>query len=340
MRAMHSSPVVAPTPIIRWAAWHATLILLGLVTVGLGLAIGSEGWGWPKESDGSNVILWDLRLPRALGAWLAGALLGLAGALGQSLFRNPLADPYLLGSASGAGLGVAVGLLAAHGWVGLSPMWLRWGSGGLAFAGAWLAIALALWWSRGLTHTPRLLLAGVVVGVVLSAVTSALMLWVPQAWAGFQSFMLGTTQAMDLQSVAVLSIGLLICLSVAMRWAKVLDVLSLGEATAQSMGLNLGRSRLALLISMTLATSLAVSHTGLIAFVGLAAPHLVRTLGQARPSLLPALSAWAGGFLLALADLMSRWWWAPLEWPVGLLTALLGGLYLLYALRRRSGGGS
>ncbi|MEY2804074.1 MAG: hypothetical protein RL657_1410 [Pseudomonadota bacterium] len=334
MRVMNTDLGMNTPPAIRLAVWHAALILAGLVVVVTGLAVGSGGWGWP-DGDVGHIMVWELRLPRSLGAWLAGALLGLAGALGQSLFRNPLADPYLLGSAAGAGLGVALGLLATHGLVGGAPIWLRWGSGGLAFAGAWLALALALWWSRGLTHTPRLLLAGVVVGVVLSAATSALMLAVPQAWAGFQSFMLGTTQAMDLPALAVLALGLLICLAVALRWARVLDVLSLGEATAQSLGLNLGRSRAALLLSMTLATSLAVSHTGLIAFVGLAAPHLVRTLGLTRPSVLPALSAWAGGLLLAMADLISRGWWSPLEWPVGVFTALMGGLYLLYCLRRR-----
>ncbi len=337
MKSVNPSWTVFQPAVTRLVWGHVGLLLLGCLAVAAGLAVGSEGWSWPLGAQASSVIVWDVRLPRALGAWLAGALLGLAGALGQTLFRNPLADPYLLGSASGAGLGVALGLLAAHGMVDWPTAWLRWGSGGLAFAGAWLAMALALWWSRGLSHTPRLLLAGVVVGVVLSALTSALMLWVPQAWGGFQSFMLGTTQAIDRPALMVLALGLLVCLAVAVRWAPTLDVLSLGEATAQSMGLNLSRTRAALLLSMTLATSLAVSHTGLIAFVGLAAPHLVRTWGLSRPSVLPVLSAWAGGLLLALADLISRWWWSPLEWPVGVLTALIGGLYLLYALRRREG---
>ncbi len=337
MKSVNPSWTVFQPAVTRLVWGHVGLLLLGCLAVAAGLAVGSEGWSWPLGAQASSVIVWDVRLPRALGAWLAGALLGLAGALGQTLFRNPLADPYLLGSASGAGLGVALGLLAAHGMVDWPTAWLRWGSGGLAFAGAWLAMALALWWSRGLSHTPRLLLAGVVVGVVLSALTSALMLWVPQAWGGFQSFMLGTTQAIDRSALMVLALGLLVCLAVAVRWAPTLDVLSLGEATAQSMGLNLSRTRAALLLSMTLATSLAVSHTGLIASVGLAAPHLVRTWGLSRPSVLPVLSAWAGGLLLALADLISRWWWSPLEWPVGVLTALIGGLYLLYALRRREG---
>jgi iron complex transport system permease protein len=321
--------------------WATALAVLGLGGVLLGLGVGIDGWSWPWRSQGGpGAEIWlDLRLPRSAGAWLAGALLGLAGALGQSLFRNPLADPYLMGSASGAGLGVAVGLVAAHllePWLGASGalVW-TWGTAGLAFAGAWLAVMLALLWSGGLAHTPRLLLAGVVVGVILSALTSALLQWVPQAWAGFQSFMLGTTQTLDLSDLATLALGLACCLAVVWRWGPALDVLSLGEDTARSMGMNLSRTRGILILGMTLATSLAVSHTGLMAFVGLAAPHLARSLTQPKPSALPLWSMGTGGLLLVLADGLSRWWWSPLEWPVGIITALIGGIYLLYRLGRR-----
>lgn len=317
------------TPLRR----HAWLCLAGALAVAAGLALGSEGWAWPW-GEMAQPVIWDLRWPRSMGAWLAGALLGLAGALGQTLFRNPLADPYLLGTASGAGLGVALGLVASQGLWSLPPGMVHWSSTGLAFAGAWLAIALALWWARGLTHTPRLLLAGVVVGVVLSAATSALMLSVPPAWAAFQAFMLGTTQAIDRDALWLLGLGLAVCFLLVLNWASALDLISLGEDTARSLGLNLNRARSVLLLSMTLATALAVSHTGLIAFVGLVAPHLVRSMGPIRPSQLWAQSAWAGGLLLVCADLASRWWWAPLEWPVGVLTALIGGLYLLSRLGR------
>lgn len=317
------------------------LLALGLAGVVLGLGVGVDGWAWPWGQDSAlpPQIGLELRLPRSAGAWLAGALLGLAGALGQSLFRNPLADPYLLGSASGAGLGVALGLVAAQGldaaWSAPMAFWLAGGNAVLSFAGAWLAVMLALMWSGDLAHTPRLLLAGVVVGLILSALTSILMLSVPQAWSGYQAFMLGTTQLLDGSGLATLAAGLLACLWLVWRWAPALDVLSLGEDTAQSMGLNLGRTRGMLILCMTLATSLAVSHTGLMAFVGLAAPHLARSLAQPKPSALPWWSTLTGGLLLVLADALSRWWWAPLEWPVGVVTALLGGLYLLYRLRRR-----
>lgn len=324
--------------------WAFGLLALGLGGVVLGLGVGATGWSWPwgPGADVPTQVWWDLRLPRSAGAWVTGALLGLAGALGQSLFRNPLADPYLLGSASGAGLGVALGLLAAQGWGPALPVsvvaWWSWGSGALSFAGAWGAVMLALLWSGGLAHTPRLLLAGVVVGVILSALTSALMWWVPQAWAGFQSFMLGTTQMIDRVGLLTLALGLCACVCVVWRWGPALDVLSLGEDTAQSMGLKLAQTRGVLIVAMTLATALAVSHTGLMAFVGLAAPHLARALVQPKPSALPFWSMATGGLLLVLADVLSRWCWAPLEAPVGVVTALLGGVYLLYRLQRQSEG--
>jgi iron complex transport system permease protein len=283
-------------------------------------------------------IVFELRWPRAIGAWLIGALLGWAGALGQSMFRNPLADPYLLGSASGAGLGVALGLLTLQGWAGLSTGWVHLGTTGLAFLGAWLAVLLALWLSGAWVQTTRLLLAGVVVGVVLSAATSALMLLAPQAWLSFQSFMLGTTQTLDWTAVGWLAAGGATAMVLVQPWVKTLDVLSLGEATALSLGLKLRQSRVILILSMTLATSLAVSHAGLIAFVGLAAPHLARSLIRSKPSQSLWLSAWVGGLLMAFADLLSRWLWAPLEWPVGILTAWIGGLYLLYRLGHLSKG--
>jgi iron complex transport system permease protein len=316
------------------------LLLAGLGVIAMGLCIGAEGWSWPLSGDAAldPRVLYELRLPRSAGAWLTGALLGLAGALGQSLFRNPLADPYLMGSASGAGLGVALGLVASQGLGAWPGMVMGLGgsisTGVLSFAGAWLAVMAALLLSGGLSHTPRLLLAGVVVGVVLSALTSAVLLWVPQTWAGFQAFMLGTTQLLDRVGLATLALGLGVCVLLARQVAPALDVLSLGEDTARSMGLNLPRARATVILCMTLATSLAVAHAGLMAFVGLAAPHLARSLVRPRPSQLMFWSVLTGGLLLALADLVSRWWWAPLEWPVGVLTALIGGLYLIMRLRR------
>ena len=170
-------------------AWQLGFLLWLLMMAGA--LVGSEGWAWGQVQADASLIL-DIRLPRTFGACLAGALLGLAGALAQGLFRNPLADPYLLGSASGASLGVAIGMVMLS-QLDVSPWFVRVGITGMAFMGAWLAVALSLVLSWGVQHTLRLLLAGVVVGVVFGAIASLLLVMFPQIQGSVQSFMLGST---------------------------------------------------------------------------------------------------------------------------------------------------
>ena len=298
-------------------------------------------------------IVWDIRLPRTLGALAAGALLGLAGALAQGLFRNPLADPYLLGSASGASLGVALALasMGSAGMLGGSmvseasvavsvfsgSVWVRLGLTGAAFAGAVLAVMLTLSLARGVQHTLRLLLAGVIVGVVLGAVTSLVLLFSPDSLQAMQSFLLGSTSFIGWTSCLLMAVVWLLCALAAWTLARVLDGLSLGEATAQSLGLPIGPLRAALVAVLALATGTAVAQTGLIAFVGLAAPHLVRAMARVPHRQLMWLSSAMGAVLLGGADLLARWLIAPQELPVGVLTAVLGGLYLLWLMHRGSG---
>ncbi len=201
-----------------WLLWLAALLCVAMAV--LGLCIGSAGF---ENTVGSLLgaqvdaaeramaqqIVWDIRLPRTLGSLAAGALLGLAGALAQGLFRNPLADPYLLGSASGASLGVALALASLGGGAGMvgasmmsegaaisvfsSSVWVRLGLTGAAFGGAVLAVMLTLSLARGVQHTLRLLLAGVIVGVVLGAITSLVLLFSPDSLQAMQSFFLGST---------------------------------------------------------------------------------------------------------------------------------------------------
>lgn len=317
------------------------LVVLGLVLALAGLAAGSEGWSlpWPLDAD-SALILGQIRAPRTLGAWMVGALLGLAGAIAQGLFRNPLADPYLLGSAAGASL--AVVLVLAVGSLGGVTMVMSTASGlarlglvGAAFVGAFAGVGLTLALARGAQQTPRLLLAGVIVGVVLSALGDLVSTVAPEALRGKQVFMLGTTALLGWSSVAVLGVGLLITVPVAWRLARVLDALTLGEDSARSLGLALSRWRLLLVAVLALATGLAVSQAGLVAFVGLAAPHLVRRCAPAPNGYTLLASAAAGGTLLLAADVVARSLVAPLELPVGVVTAVLGGGYLLWLLRHR-----
>ncbi len=316
----------------------AALLVFGLVLGVLGLAAGSEGWSFDWRSE------WDLvasiRAPRTAGAWLCGALLGLAGALAQGLFRNPLADPYLLGSAAGAAFGVVLVLAAGGalgGYIGLATADLlqRLGLVGAAFLGALGGVALTLALARGNTGSIMLLLCGVVVGILLSAVSEMVMLISPEALRGKQVFLLGSTSFLGGTSVAVLALALAATLPLARRHARALDALVLGEASARSLGIDLARVRLLLVVLMALATGTAVAQAGLVAFVGLVAPHIVRRLVVVPHAALLTLSALAGGALLLAADVLARSVIAPQELPVGVLTAVLGGLYLLVLLRQR-----
>ena len=314
-----------------------SLLLVSVVLLLLGASVGSTGfesvlnvWHDPIAMQ----IVWDIRLPRTLGAWAAGALLGLAGAVAQGLFRNPLADPYLLGSASGASLGVALALVS----FGVSPFATQWlvrlGLTGAAFAGAVGAVLLTLMLAKGVQHTLRLLLAGVIVGVVLGAMSSLTMLMVPEVMQAMQAFMLGSTGFVGWTACALMAAVWLVCMGVAWMLSQVLDGLSLGEATAVSLGLPLPQMRAALVAVLALATGTAVAQTGLIAFVGLAAPHLVRSVVKTTHGRLILLSSLMGGVLLMSADMLARWLIAPQELPVGVLTAVLGGGYLLWLMHR------
>nr|WP_245606899.1 iron ABC transporter permease [Simplicispira psychrophila] len=339
------------------------LLLLALALWLLGTSVGSTGlenlwpalWGQGEDPSAramAQQIVWDIRLPRTLGAWCAGALLGLAGAVAQGLFRNPLADPYLLGSASGASLGVALALalLGGGGLLGFlgggtavsvfSSHWLvRLGLTGAAFVGAVLAVLLTLALARGVQHTLRLLLAGVIVGVVLGALTSLILLLSPDSLQAMQAFMLGSTGFVGWAACLLMAGVWLLCLALAWALSRALDGLALGEATAHSLGLPLAPLRAALVAVLALATGTAVAQTGLIAFVGLAAPHLVRAAVSVPHGRLMALSSLMGGALLCAADLLARGLIAPQELPVGVLTAVLGGGYLLWLMHRRSSPG-
>lgn len=340
-------------------AW--VLLLLAVLLAVLGVCVGSAGFENllrpllnpaqdPDQTVMARQIVWDIRLPRTLGAWAAGALLGLAGALAQGLFRNPLADPFLLGSASGASLGVALALAAMGGAGGMmgdglafsvfGAGWLtRLGLTGAAFGGAVLAVLLTLALSKGVQHTLRLLLAGVVVGVVLGAMTHLVLLWTPESLQAMQAFMLGSTAFVGWTACAVMA-GVWLLASVAgALLARLLDGLSLGEATAHSLGLPLTSMRFALVVVLALATGAAVAQTGLIAFVGLAAPHLVRSVVKTTHGRLIFLSSLMGGVLLMAADTLARGLIAPQELPVGVLTAVLGGGYLLWLMHRGTRGG-
>ena len=327
----------------RKAAWLATgLLLVTAALLLLGISVGSTGLdsvlAMQRDAQALQIIR-EIRLPRTVGAWLAGALLGLAGAVAQGLFRNPLADPYLLGSASGASLGVALAMVL----FGVSPLATAWlariGLTGAAFVGAVLAVLLTLLLAKGVQHTLRLLLAGVIVGVVLGAVTSLLLLLNPDIMQSMQSFMLGSTGFVGWTACAIMAAVFAALTIASWMMSHALDGLALGESTAHSLGLALPQMRAGLVAVLALATGPAVAQTGLIAFVGLAAPHLVRSVVKTTHGRLIVLSSLMGAVLLTAADILARGLISPQELPVGVLTAVLGGSYLLWLMHRNTGRG-
>jgi iron complex transport system permease protein len=322
-------------------AWVSIYIGLSVLLAAVSLLVGtssiSTSMSWlASPAVLSDTVLWDIRLPRTLGAWLSGALLGLAGAIAQSLFRNPLAEPYLLGSASGAALGVTVSLLATD--VSLTGLaWLgQLGITGAAFVGACAGIALTLALSRGVLQTTRLLLGGVVVAFLLGAITSLLLLRSPDTWRAMQTFLLGNTGFVGWRSVTLLAVVLIASVPPAALLSRGLDALTLGEDTARSLGVPLGSLRLALLGLLSLATAASVSQVGVVGFVGLVAPHLVREAAHVNGRQLILAASLCGGALLQAADIASRWLIRPSELPVGIVTACLGGTYLVLLLWRRA----
>lgn len=352
------------------------LLLLGAGLIVLGMGMGTQGWSCCEDFKSSNPlileIVWHLRLPRSLGAWLSGALLGLAGILAQGLFRNPLADPFLLGSASGASLGVTVALclgLAAQisggtqndlasgvlsyfsnalegfhqltHWLlkvlftkDVHAIGLTMGVTSLAFLGALLAVLLTISLSKGVLHTQRLLLSGVVVGVILGSINQLILNRYPELLGALQNFMLGSVANIDEQACLIMALVLMPCFVIAMMYSPLLDGLGLGEHTAKSLGFAVNKERWVLIAVLSFATACSVAQSGLIAFVGLAAPHMVRQLVKANYKAWIELSMLMGGALLVASDLIARWMGRSQEIPIGIVTALLGGGYLLRLLSR------
>ncbi|WP_293915238.1 iron ABC transporter permease [Deinococcus sp.] len=318
----------------------ALLLALTVCTVLLAVGLGSVPIS-PSETvravlhglsgaplEGNDVIIWQLRLPRVALGLLVGAALGVSGAAFQGVFRNPLADPYLMGVASGAGLGATLAIS-----LGLGALWLP----PLALLGALLSVAVALAIAREGTRLPpaRLILAGVVVGSILTSFSTYLLLQNEDRTRQVFAFTLGNLAFAGWPQLARLLPYVLIGGGALLLLARALNTLQLGDLTARSLGLPVERLRLLVIVLASLCTAGAVSYAGIIGFVGLVTPHLVRRLWGADFRLLLPVSALAGGTLLVLSDLLARTLTRPAELPVGVVTTLLGGPFFLYLLRRQ-----
>ena len=310
------------------------LLLLGAAgaSLVLALALGSVtlDWGavWSGYDGGiARTLLLELRLPRALGGLMVGALLGLSGALMQVLLRNPLAEPYILGISGGAAVG-ALSLIALGAAGSAIPLG--------AFAGALVAILLVFALAGGdRSHAQtRLLLTGVVIAAGWGAATALLLALSPDAQLrGMVFWLLGDLSAgyFPLLPAATLGIALALTLPV----ARGLNVLAQGDIAARALGVPVSGLRRLLYFVASGCAAAEVASAGTIGFVGLLAPHLARmVLGNDQRILLPG-SALAGGTLLTLADTLARTAVAPIQLPVGAVTAVLGVPLFLYLLARR-----
>ena len=283
-----------------------------------------------------DTILWQLRLPRVALAGIVGGGLAMAGAAYQGLFKNPLADPYLVGVASGAGLAAVIVLLTGV------PLFI----GGFsflpiaAFIGGVSAVAVAYSVARSARGTPltTLILAGVAIASLAGAVTSLLMIRSDPELRPVISWLLGSFISSEWSECAIVLAYLAPSMAVLLGFGRVLNVLQLREEHASMLGVEVEKVKLLLIVAATMATAAAVSFTGLIGFVGLIAPHVVRLIWGTDYRFILPMSAILGATFLVLADLAARTVASPGELPVGIVTAFCGAPFFLYLLRRRGAG--
>ena len=340
----------APRVEARGVSLRAGLVTVGFLLVALvvGLAVGPVhiGLGAILRSGLSYVpglhvhqslaaidhsILWQIRAPRVALAALVGGMLAIAGASYQGVFRNPLADPYLLGVAGGAGLGATLAIVysvtAAAG---------RWAVPLAAFVGAIAAVAMtyALGRSAGAARTTGAL---VLAGVTVATFTAALQTFVQQRHTdvlqNVYSWLLGGFTTSTWSDVALCAPYIALSSLALLLHRRVLDVLSLGDDEAASLGVNVARARMTIVVAATLGTAAAVSVSGLIAFVGIIVPHTIRLLVSTSYRAVVPLSLAAGAGFLVLTDVFARSILSPAELPIGVVTAFFGAPFFAVVLR-------
>lgn len=294
--------------------------------------------GWVAEHPQAEPALWTVRFPRVVMAVLVGAALATAGALMQGVFGNPLAEPGIAGVSAGAALGACAAI--ALGWVFLGS----WTTAALAFLGGLVAagVVYALSRSHGRTEVVTLILTGVAVNAVAGAGIAFLtFVGDTQAREQIVFWQLGSLNGTRWAHVAVVVLPVLVGVALSCAMARRLDLLTLGERSARHLGVDVERLRMAAITVVALLTAAAVAFAGIISFVGLVVPHLIRmAVGPGHRFLIPA-SALGGAVLLLVADLVARTAVPYADLPIGMLTALVGGPFFLWLIlrTRRSAGG-
>lgn len=313
--------------------------LLLLIVMILGLSIGSTKGGATVlldlirgiDSDDSmlRTIIWQIRLPRVLLGSLVGATLSLGGLVFQALLRNPLAEPYILGISGGSAIGAIIGIL-----MGFSRFP---GVGAMAFLGSLATLLLILAMSSGQTILKKdaLLLSGVMVNAFCSAIIMFLIsLTQDSRLHNIMFWLMGNLAMTDVRQIWILSATLLPCFILIFLYSNKMNLILLGEEMAQSMGINIKRVMIVLLVTTSFMVSGTVAHVGLLGFVGLVIPHLLRiVLGPDHRILVPAC-ALGGGAFMVLCDLLARTLPEQGEMPAGVITAMIGAPLFIYLLKR------
>jgi len=287
----------------------------------------------PNWTGALETIVLEIRLPRVILAGLVGAALAIAGATYQGLFRNPLADPYLIGVAQGAALGAVIGFLLPPAWhsigFGIIPL--------LAFCGALVSTATVYSLARVGKTLPvtTLILAGVALGALLASIVSYLDITSGEKMHGIMFWLMGSFSLSQWSETIIVLPYVLLGVIIILLYARPLNLMQLDEEQAQQLGVNIERLKLTLLTAATLITAAAVSFVGIIGFVGIIVPHAVRLIWGADHRFLLPLSVLTGAVFLILADLVARTVMAPTEIPIGVITAICGAPFFLYLLRRR-----
>ncbi|UGQ60087.1 iron ABC transporter permease [Rhodococcus pyridinivorans] len=280
-----------------------------------------------------QAILWNIRMPRVVLGVLVGAMLAIAGAAYQGVFRNPLADPYLLGVSSGAGLGATLAIVVG-GTAGFAGVPIAAFAGGLLAVGATYSLGRTVGGSRS---EVVIILAGVAVAAFANAIQTFFMQLHDDTLRQVYSWMLGRLSTDGWSDVVVVLPYVVVTVAIIALHRRTLDVMAVGDVEAASLGINPARVRMLLVCVATLGTAAVVSASGLIGFVGIVVPHAVRLLAGPGHRLLLPLSLLVGASFLVLADVLARTVMSPAELPIGVVTAAIGAPFFLVVLRRSRG---
>lgn len=294
--------------------------------------IGHHIIGIPHQVDPmSDAILWSLRFPRVLLAMVVGASLALAGVLYQGILRNPLADPYILGVSSGSATGAIVAILTGIG----AGVWGAWSISIFSFLGALIATVSVFFLAGRELRTTTLILAGVVIHAFFGAIITFLLSISADEIPRIQYWLMGSFTLREWTHVWIMIPVVFVGMAVSWFYQRELNLFAVGSRTAVHVGVSVKKTRLLLLLLASFLTAIVVSISGIIGFVGIVIPHLIRMLIGANHRLLIPYSILAGASFMMVSDLIARTVLEPRELPVGVITAFFGAPFFAYFLRRQ-----